>query len=31
MNREMISDLLGVAAISVTTVVVLWLPVILQS
>lgn len=31
MTREMISDVLGIAAISVTTVVVLWLPAILHS
>lgn len=31
MTREMISDVLGVAAISVTMLVVLWLPAILHS
>lgn len=31
MTREMMSDLLGVAAITVTTMVVLWLPAILHS
>lgn len=31
MTREMMSDLLGVAAITVTTLVVLWLPAILHS
>ena len=31
MTREMIGDVLGIAAISVTTLVVLWLPAILHS
>lgn len=31
MSREFMSDLLGVAALSVTTIVVLWLPAILAS
>ncbi len=30
MTREILSDVLGVAAISVTTLVVLWLPAILN-
>ncbi len=31
MTRELLSDLLGLTAISVTMLVVLWLPAILQS
>lgn len=31
MTREFLSDLLGVAALSVTTGIVLWLPAILQA
>lgn len=31
MNREFVCDLLGAAALSVTTIVVLWLPAILQA
>lgn len=31
MNREFVSDLLGVTALTVTTVIVLWLPGILQA
>lgn len=31
MTRELVSDVLGIAAISVTTLVVLWLPAILHS
>lgn len=31
MSREFVSDLLGFAALSVTTVIVLWLPAILQA
>ncbi len=30
-SREFICDLLGVAALSVTTVVILWLPALLQA
>ena len=31
MSREFLSDILGVAALSTTTVIVLWLPAILQA
>ena len=31
MTREFVSDLLGVTALAVTTVIVLWLPAILQA
>lgn len=31
MNREFVSDLLGVLALTVTTIVILWLPAILQA
>jgi hypothetical protein len=31
MSREFVSDALGLAALSVTTIVVLWLPAILQA
>lgn len=31
MSREFLADVLGVASLAVTTVVVLWLPVILQA
>lgn len=31
MSREFLADVLGVASLAVTTVIVLWLPVILQA